>query len=364
MSKITIDNWRSALDSKYFERFRDFMHWWKEGLLLNIPKNMRARMMSSTSRYVLAVDKSKADLILEKEASQETLFELNEQDDELRHGLRTVDRSKKRPFILRIPSSWALVKKVALPAAAKNNLNQVLGFEMDRLTPFSADDVYYDCRAISKANDAGQILVEFVVVPRVKIDHWLSRLKENACFPSAVEVTGSWAGVNLLPLAQRPKADRGDMAAKILLFLVFIVLLAAVLITPLWQQREIALGLKGKVDKLKSRSDSVLVLREEVEQGRKTLQAVVKKREALPPTLDVIKDLTELLPDHTWVQQLDMKKDTVEVRGMSDGADTLIKLIEDSMAFENVRFRSPVVQQQGKERFHLSARLMVSGVEQ
>ena len=41
-----------------------------------------------------------------------------------------------------IPESSTLTRNLSLPAAAEDNLRQVLGFEMDRQTPFKADQVH------------------------------------------------------------------------------------------------------------------------------------------------------------------------------------------------------------------------------
>ena len=37
-----------------------------------------------------------------------------------------------------------------MPAATEENLPQVLSFEMDRLTPFRSDEVYFDHRVVGR----------------------------------------------------------------------------------------------------------------------------------------------------------------------------------------------------------------------
>jgi Tfp pilus assembly protein PilN len=43
-----------------------------------------------------------------------------------------------------IPKSWVAMKAASLPAAVRENLPEVVRFEFDRLTPFSADEALYD----------------------------------------------------------------------------------------------------------------------------------------------------------------------------------------------------------------------------
>jgi general secretion pathway protein L len=81
------------------------------------------------------------------------------------------------------------------------------------------------------------------------------------------------------------------------------------------------------------------------------------------PVIEVLGLVTRLLPDDTWVQQLDIKQDSVELRGVSEQATRLIKLFEDSPNFTDAAFRSPVVQARNSSRYHMAAKLLVSGVE-
>ena len=55
------------------------------------------------------------------------------------------------------------MRRVTMPAATEENLRQVLGFEMDRLTPLRADEVYFDYRVVSRDAAAGQIAVQLAV---------------------------------------------------------------------------------------------------------------------------------------------------------------------------------------------------------
>ncbi len=52
--------------------------------------------------------------------------------------------------ILCIPAERVLQRNLTLPAAAEDNLRQVLAFEMDRQTPFKADQIYFDSRVLGR----------------------------------------------------------------------------------------------------------------------------------------------------------------------------------------------------------------------
>ena len=74
-------------------------------------------------------------------------------------------------------------------------------------------------------------------------------------------------------------------------------------------------------------------------------------------TLEIINELTRIIPDDTWINRLNIKGQEVEIQGQSASAAALIPLIESSDLLRNPRFRSPVtkIPRLNTERFHLSA---------
>ncbi|NCA70797.1 MAG: fimbrial assembly protein, partial [Sphingobacteriia bacterium] len=87
--------------------------------------------------------------------------------------------------------------------------------------------------------------------------------------------------------------------------------------------------------------------------------AVLQQKWDSPNLLLMLRDLTDLLPDDTWLQTLDYNNGELELRGESAQATALIGMLEQAPGFEQVSFRSPVTQvpQTGKERFNISLRL-------
>jgi len=81
-----------------------------------------------------------------------------------------------------------------------------------------------------------------------------------------------------------------------------------------------------------------------------------KKRSELM-AVQLVDEVSKILPDHTWVTRLDVSATEMQIQGQSKASASLIALIEASPLFENVSFRSPVVQVPGtdEDRFHLSA---------
>ena len=87
------------------------------------------------------------------------------------------------------------------------------------------------------------------------------------------------------------------------------------------------------------------------------LKLMVEKKASDVMIVELIDEISRVLPDHTWIARLDLKGSELQIQGQSSAASSLIRIIESSPWFENVRFTSPVVQISGtdKDRIHIVA---------
>ncbi len=129
---------------------------------------------------------------------------------------------------------------------------------------------------------------------------------------------------------------------------------------PLWQQRSIVVTLLPQAHEAEQQAEAIFKLRKTVDDSIESANFLLQKRKSRPLTIDLLNELTILLPDNTWVEQLNIRGDELQVRGQSLEASQLISLVEDSDYFFDVTFRSPVSRDRrtGRDRFYLSARIV------
>ena len=86
-------------------------------------------------------------------------------------------------------------------------------------------------------------------------------------------------------------------------------------------------------------------------------QFLVEKKASDVMIVEVIDEISRILPDHTWIARLDVSGTELQIQGQSSASSSLIKIIESSPWFENARFASPVVQIAGtdNDRVHIVA---------
>jgi general secretion pathway protein L len=342
----------------------DFWSWWITELKGMLPKSVRTALLPGVERLYLQLNGT--ELITRRdtgESNHETgSYPLSasalrpEQEQELKELAE-----RCREVVLCLPADKVLVKTLTLPLVAEENLREVLGFEMDRQTPFTADQVYYDHVLTSRNSKAGNLTLDLVVTPRRFLDEILSTLEAIGFHPHqatiCIEAGGQAQPFNLLPAqARQAKLDTARYL-NLALGTLALVLLVGTIALPIVNKLQVIRSLEARAELVTAKAEVTRRLREEVDQlGTDSLFLVEKKR-ATPLALEIINELTRILPDDTWIQRLDIKDQEVQIQGQSASAAALIPLIESSDQLRNPRFRSPVTRlpRTDNDRFHLSA---------
>ncbi len=341
-----------------------FWSWWIGELRGMLPPRVRRILMPRAQRLYLELDGT--DLVISRGTTQ-NMLELTryplDQADNRPSTLSPEDEIHRqaRELVLCLPEDKVLVKSLSLPLAAEENLREVLSFEMDRQTPFKADQVYYDFSVVSRSTAERTLTVSLVLATRRMLDELLSRLDGLGLRPDLVTTdckqgTG-FAAVNLLPAEKRQRKAITPRLVNLALGTLAVLLLIGAVALPLWDKRQKIQALEPLLETASAKAGEAHRLRKEVDQLSANSQFLTDKKQASLPVLQIMDELTRILPDDTWITRLDIKGSEVQIQGQSSSAAALIPLIESSSILQNPSFRSPVTQipRSDVERFHLSA---------
>ncbi len=273
-------------------------------------------------------------------------------------------QGKASSVILVLPSGQLVTRKTELPLAAEENLREVLGFEMDRLTPFSQTEVYYDFRVQERDTKRGRIGLSVLLSPRQTIDALVVEAERRGFIVKAVDVSageaGKTLGINLLPPGPNVRSSRlGKSVAAALTAAAALLLFLAVEI-PLERKAAYAEALSQRVAVERARVAELRKLEQEIAglQNPVASSGDLKRSDTL--TLALIDQVTRLLPDDAWLTQLSLAGDRLQLAGFSPASSKLLTTFEESPLFTETVFRAPVTQDPrlGLERFSLSLRVM------
>lgn len=269
-----------------------------------------------------------------------------------------VARQPSPKRILMMPSGAVLTRVVSLPGQVRSSLGQVIRYELDRLSPFQASEVLYDFAIRPGPKGAARVHIDLAICRRDLAEPWITRLREHGAPVERIAWEGAWPSANLLPPSERPKPKLDLLSLDKLLWILIVLLLASALIGPLWQQHYRLEQLEAEVRSARSEALAVDDLRQELERARLGSTVVLQQKWDDPNLLVLFRELTDRIPDDTWLQTLDYNNGQVELRGESGQATALIAVLEQAPGIDEVSFRSPVTQvpQTGKERFNISLR--------
>jgi general secretion pathway protein L len=263
---------------------------------------------------------------------------------------------------VRLPAEKALTTRIGLPLAVEENLRQVMDFELDRRTPFAAKDVHFAHRVIARDEATGQIRIELTVVTRPVVAAALQLAEHFGLKPTIVDVAsdGQGGSGNLLPEDDVRTVRRPRVLLRRAACIILFALAGATLYRPAFLAHQAAEELTRQVQDAKHVAIEVARLRDESDQLAGDERYLVDYRRRTPTVSEILHQLTHALPDNTWLAQLTLTPNEVQLSGFSISASSLLQPIGQSSLFAEPRFRAAVVFDPSisRERFDVVATIV------
>lgn len=354
-----------------------FGRWWLRELESAVPPDVRAwylqRRRLTTAEFVgsaLVLRSQSLEGWTERARIELAQVAATEQPALVRAEMARLFTPEQLPprLALVLSPNLCLRKTLRLPQAVEENLHAALAFEMDRYTPFRPEQVYFDCAVIARDYESRQMDVALAVAPRQVVDSARQRLQGAGAEVAAVWPSADDAhGLNLLPLGERPsrrltiKWQTASAVGVVALLCLFAVAL------PIWQKREQVIALHPVVARGYDEALAADALRRKLDTMVADYNYLIKKKQTNPTALQILEEVTRLLPDDTWVQQFELKTDSkspnkpreVQLQGETGSSGKMIGLIESSKYLQQASWKSPLTTGQpgSGERYHLAAQV-------
>jgi general secretion pathway protein L len=258
-----------------------------------------------------------------------------------------------------------LFRPLELPQRAAEFLGGVVRAQIDRLTPWSAEEAAFGWSTPTEAGP-DRILVTVAATARSKVAPYVEALSELGAQSIAVFTNPQDAAAGAAPIKVMEHERSGVLDVhRIRLGIVAVLVLALVLAAG-------AVGADFIVgDNLAARQDElarkITERRAAIRNGVETsidsavgAQRLLERRKhANPSAVIVIEALSQILPDHTYVTELRIEADKLRLIGVTQDAPSLIRLIEQSAHFTRATFFAPTTRSPTDlgERFHIEARI-------
>jgi general secretion pathway protein L len=334
--------------------------WWIQGLLAWLPESVIQKIRLQP--YVQCAIKGKCAIL-------SLVSKKGEQHDELRFDLTTentdnavlknwLQNYQKYERVLLVPEQHCLVKTIQMPAQAKDNLDEMIKFEVDRQTPFSLDNVHVGYQLEKDELDSNQSLaVTLAVVPKQFVNEIVERLTAFSLPIKSILIEQRGEQRVKIPLSGTKQAPMNSSRLNLWLSGLALLLMVIVLYKPVVFYQEELEMIQPILAETKKQALQVNELKQKNKLMVDRIQFLNTKLADYRLRVEILNELAQLLPLNTWLELSEFNGNKLKLFGQSAVAIELITLLINTGHFEEVHFISPLTHdvKSGNDRFRIEA---------
>lgn len=259
-----------------------------------------------------------------------------------------------------LQSAYVMTHQLDFPNKAADFLDGMIRSQIDRLTPWTVNDAVFGWSPpAAVAND--RIEVTFAATSKQKISPVLQFAQTMDAASVAIFAPASADVSTPIKLLDQPR--RSVIGSHVNVpFLLRATLLTASLAAAASLLISTYLGgsLQSELGDLQQRiSQRRAALHLGADGSTSGLGLLAKRKQTTPSSVMVLEAISRALPDSTYVTELRIEGDKVQVVGMTQDAPSLIRLMEQSPQFTRATFFAPTTHAANEpgERFHIEAHI-------
>jgi general secretion pathway protein L len=328
---------------------REFASWWARQMLALVPARLVPDAGRADALLVILQDApdSPLTLSLRRRQRESLIGRFSHDEPGLRAAaaaLRQQPRAIRRHVVLRLAGRALLARDVTLPLAAERDVSRVLSYEMDRLTPFTAEEVFWKASVMRRDRARGRMELRLLLVPKAALAPVMAALARIGGAPTAIEAAsdGSLADatqrIDLMPEA----ASRNRSRILALTAGLAGALALAALVIPFVAQSRARARVERDIAALQPQVAEVTALRRRLAAGAAGADIVAAERARIGDALQVLATVTDLLPDDTVLSELSLRQGRLGISGQSQAAARLIPTLAADPLIRNPSFVAPV----------------------
>ena len=269
--------------------------------------------------------------------------------------------------VLELPTDKIVVRRISVPAQAREFLPGIVRNQVERLSPWPVDQTVYGFDAAASQEDSAALDVCVFISSRAAVESARDELDAMGLPPDRI-VARQDETLASAPIAlwsrltdvsrETVERTRRQIGVGIAVFVLLSVSLTA------WGFSSAA-SIRGESDELAARAKT---LQRQV-QGSRTPQAIASLppaerawawKEISPSTVIVLEVLARALPDAAYLTELRLDNSTLRMIGLTSDAPSLIGPLERSGHLTAVRFFAPTTR--GPDgtlfKFHIEAQVV------
>jgi len=317
-----------------------FWRWWTGELTSMLPPEWRERL----SRRIRTTAEMKGDALVYRNAETGQILGV---------------KPRGRIEFLMSPNQ-VLTREVELPLLPISDVKRMIALDIDRLTPFQPEQVYFDADIVSRGQENGRQQVAVGIVPRDTAAAILTAVQAKELSPAALGVKAQEgaSAPSFDFLAAMRDAEGGNAAQRRSLYwwagVAALLIVNFALLT--WRDSS---GLDQLRQAVESQGAPVAVAmrtRDRVDHEAARRAQLLDAKEKLSP-MPVLDAVTAAMPQDAWVRRFEWNGKTVHVIGARKTSQDILARLEASPYLRNAKSLASDnrVDAQGYQAFDMTA---------
>jgi general secretion pathway protein L len=250
----------------------------------------------------------------------------------------------------RPPPEAILRKQHVVPTAPRRELDQLLRFELARITPFAPEDLFWMWNGRPRTGDKNRTDVTLTMVPRIAVAPALDTLADAGLRPRFIDI-GSPDRPRLLAIDDTADHSTGSLFARPVvvrgLAWACASLAALALVLPAGLQERALYATNSRIDALRPAIAQVEALRRDISVNGAEREIVARETERTGDVLQILATVTRILPDDTHLTDFSLRDRQLLLGGRSAAAARLITGLSADPAIRDAAFAAPVTRLEG-----------------
>lgn len=345
---------------------RDGWRWWIGQLAAMMPKQWHELFRNDTGLVTADVLGSEIVVSRSDGSGKSEIFRASRQELESLAARAAASETVKASLapgdqiVVRVSRAELLTRTVTLPATASRNLKNILKYELERISPLDPAQISFDYRVLRRDKEANRLDVELRILKRQIVDDAVQLARAVGLEPETIGFLGSEGAPDQGFPVSGAASLRGHWRTwrvPALAALAAVLGIGALLASYSRQQAGLD-ALSAQLAAAKVKAHSVEILQNDIDKAKLGMAFLGRQKQS-PLVVEVLAEVTRVLPDRTWLVQFELRGKEVRIEGYSNAASALIARFDNSRLFTNAQFRSSLTKGPAGdlERFDLSAEI-------
>jgi general secretion pathway protein L len=269
--------------------------------------------------------------------------------------------ASRQPVLLRLLPDMLLERDVVLPLAAERDVESVLGYEMDRNTPFRSEEVFWAWSTVQRDAGRARLHLRLSAVPKGDLKPILAALEQTGLSIAQLEARSSSGALRMINLhLKRSNQPRWKRPTTLIAVAVCTLLVVATAVLPLVLQSLEREAIEQKLAELRPRVAQAEALRRADQVKGADADVFATERARVGNVLQVLATVTDILPDNTFLTDLSLHEGRLGLEGQSGAAARLIAALSNDPVIHNPVFSAPVTRLDGSRNDQFSIRAEIT----